>query len=78
MANLPVPESSGRKRHLYLVEIGLGLAFLAIVGIVIYSNNQSGPSGNDKGGYIVLSDQNWKAEVLDSKVPVLVEFWGEG
>jgi len=35
MANLPVPESSGRRRHLYLVEIILGLAFvLAALGFL--------------------------------------------
>mgnify|MGYP001566636664 CR=1 FL=1 len=26
---------------------------------------------------IVLTDQNFKAEVLESKIPVLVDFWAE-
>ena len=26
---------------------------------------------------VVLTDQNFKSEVLDSKIPVLVDFWAE-
>ncbi|MBI1823723.1 MAG: thioredoxin [Nitrospirae bacterium] len=28
-------------------------------------------------GYVTVTDQNFKAEVLDAKEPVLVDFWAE-
>ena len=79
MPNSPVPESSGRPRHLYLVEILLGAAFLALVAFFMWSANspreQAGSSHSDK--VVTLTAANWEKEVLRSKVPVLVDFWGK-
>ena len=76
MANLPVPESSGRRRHLYLVEIILGLAFVGLIAAIVWSNNGSW-NESAKSNVVVLTARNWDKEIAQSKVPVLVEFWGK-
>src|SRR5438067_1644637 len=75
MPNPQVPESSRRARHLYLVEIVLGLAFLGLIVAVIWSNRNSAKSTVESELIVKLTAANWQKEVLDSEVPVVVDFY---
>jgi thiol-disulfide isomerase/thioredoxin len=81
----PSPESSGRVRNLYLIELLLGGALLALVVAIFVANNgnkdgNSGtrsklPPGTESVNIVTLTSENWQQEVVDSPVPVVVDFW---
>jgi thioredoxin 1 len=69
----PGRESSGRVRNLYLIEIVLGIGLLAMIVMIFYANNRQ--PGGAEVGIVTLTTENWQKEVVDSRVPVLVDFW---
>jgi len=70
-------ESSRRARHLYVVEIVLGIAFLGIIAAIVWSNRTRAKSSHEAEEIVVLTAATWNKEVLDSPVPVVVDFWAE-
>jgi len=81
----PSPESSGRRRHLYLIELVLGGGFVLLVVLIFMSGNPRGDR-NDRGGastkhdapnpnIVTVTSGTWQREVLDSRTPVVVDFW---
>src|SRR5438552_1296994 len=71
-------ESSGRGRHLYLIEIVLGAGLLLMVVLIYLSNNPHGRNNDQEPAHaniVTLTAANWKKEVLQSPVPVVVDFW---
>jgi thioredoxin 1 len=65
------------------MEIVLGGSFLLLIVLVfMYGNPRNDQSGKRNSEYvesnanvITLTTANWEKEVLNSKVPVLVDFW---
>ncbi len=35
------------------------------------------PNEGNKGTVVILNEKNWRTEVVESKVPVVVDFWAE-
>jgi thioredoxin 1 len=70
-------ESLRPRRNLYTVEIVLGIVMLGLVALIFYNN--SAPSGirskTEDANIVTLTPANWQTEVVDSKVPVVVDFW---
>jgi thioredoxin 1 len=69
----PARESSGRVRHLYLIEVVLGAALVALVVGIFLTNGQRGGSEH----VVQLTAANWQKEVVDSPVPVVVDFYAD-
>jgi thioredoxin 1 len=69
----PSPESSGRARNLYLIELVLGGALLLLVFAIFFANKTEKKQEN--AAIVTLTSANWKQEVEDSPVPVVVDFW---
>jgi thioredoxin 1 len=67
------PESSGRVRNLYLVELLLGGGLLVVILAIFFANN--GGSAKPNANIVTLTTQNWQKEVVESRVPVVVDFW---
>jgi thioredoxin 1 len=67
------PESPGRVRNLYLVELLLGGGLLLLVAAIFFTNN--GGSGKANANIVTLTAENWQKEVVESPVPVVVDFW---
>jgi hypothetical protein len=69
-----------------LVELLLGGVLLLIVGAILWNNQP--PADNrdqeEKGSHsknarvVTLTAANWQKEVLDSPIPVIVDFWRPG
>src|SRR5271165_2501165 len=75
----PAPESSGRVRHLYLVELLLGAGLVGLVVLIFLTGNrrdrdESG-TGSGHGKIVTLTEDNWQHEVAHSSVPVVVDFY---
>ena len=73
-------ESSGGGRHLYLIEIVLGAVLLLVVVLIYLSNkprsrDDDDNTDNSHGNVVKLTAANWRKEVIDSPIPVLVDFW---
>jgi thioredoxin 1 len=75
-------ESSKGRRHLYVVETLLGVAFLLVIALVVWSNRTGGRSAlgdnhddPEKANTVTLTSANWQKEVVESRVPVIVDFW---
>src|SRR5258708_24666633 len=69
----PASESSGRVRHLYVIEMLLGAGLLLLVIGIFVANN--GPPKGSGGNIVTLTTANWQTEVARSPVPVVVDFW---
>src|SRR5260221_8217229 len=69
----PASESSGRVRHLYVIEMLLGAGLLLLVIGIFFANN--GPPKGSGGNIVTLTTANWQTEVARSPVPVVVDFW---
>lgn len=65
-----VPQRSGA--WLLLVGLALGAGLLVFMAWDSIAHTFRGSS---KGPVVELTDANWQEEVVDSKVPVLVDFW---
>ena len=78
--NPPNLESSRRVRHLYVVEVVLAAVVLGMIVALVYYNKppaDDGPKTAASGGkkIVTLTLANWQKEVLESPVPVIVDFW---
>ncbi len=60
--------SSGGARKLYLLELALGGAFVAVVAVVFFASTAHSTT-------VQLTEANWQREVVESPVPVVVDFW---
>jgi thioredoxin 1 len=71
-----------------VVEIVLASAVLAILVVVLLSSNAPRDRGDERNGksqmsgrasahdqVVTLTAANWEREVIESKVPVVVDFW---
>lgn len=81
----PSPESSRPARNLYLIELLLGGGLLVLVVAIFFANDgskgggsgtRSKPApGTESANIVTLTAENWQREVVDSPVPVVVDFW---
>lgn len=73
----PSPESSGRGRNLYLIELLLGGGLLVLVVAIFFANDgaKDRDSAKVSGNVVILTTENWQKEVMESPVPVVVDFW---
>jgi thioredoxin 1 len=77
-AHVGKSESPVRRRNLYLLESLLGVAFLGLIVLVVWSNRKPSPHEEPDDAHpntVKLTAANWQKEVLDSPVPVIVDFW---
>src|SRR5207302_1922674 len=73
----PNPESSGGGRNLYLVEMLLGGGLLLLVVAILAGYYLPSGTRGHGGNIVTLTAANWRKEVIESKVPVVVDFWAE-
>jgi thioredoxin 1 len=77
----PSPESSRPARNLYLIELLLGGGLVVLVVAIFFANDGtkdrgSGQTpGKESANVVTLTAENWQHEVLESPVPVVVDFW---
>lgn len=71
------PESSRPVRNLYLIELLLGGGLLVLVVAIFFANDSArdGSSTKANANVVTLTAENWQKEVMESKVPVVVDFW---
>ena len=73
--NQPTDQSSSSGPWLLIIGLLLGAGLLVFMTWDGLSHSKDGAKGSDQ--VVILTDANWQKEVVESDVPVLVDFWAE-